>query len=78
MSVVEIASRLGQCRSTTYRELTRNRYCDGKNAGDRRCDISGYCPMTAQDQALAQRHRLVKLVRHEDLLAPVVDRLRAG
>lgn len=45
----EIASRLGRHRSTIYRELARNRYRDRENAGDRRCDISGYYPVTAQD-----------------------------
>lgn len=76
--VAEIASRLGRHRSTIHRELARNRCRDRENAGDRRCDISGYHPVTAQDQALARRRRLAKLARHEDLLAHVVDRLRAG
>ncbi len=76
--VAEIASRLGRHRSTIYRELARNRHRDRENAGDRHCDISGYYPVTAQDQALARRRRLAKLARHKDLLAHVVDRLRAG
>ena len=76
--VAEIASRLGRHRSTIYHRLARNRYRNRENAGDRRCDISGYYPVTAQDQALARRRRLAKLARHKDLLAHVVDRLRAG
>ena len=56
--VAEIVSRLGRHRLTIYRELTRNRYRDRENASDRRCDISGYCPVTTQDQTLAQRRRL--------------------
>ena len=76
--VAEITSRLGRHRSMIHRELARNRYRDRENAGDRRCDISGYYPVTAQDQALARERRLAKLARHEDLLAHVVDRLRAG
>ena len=76
--VAEIASRLGRHRSTIYHRLARNRYRNRENAGDRRCDISGYYPVTAQDQALARRRRLAKLARHKDLLAHLVDRLRAG
>ncbi len=45
--VVEITSRLGRHHSRIYRELARNRYRDRENTGDRRCDISGYCSMTA-------------------------------
>jgi len=35
-------------------------------------------PMTAQGLARARRQRLAKLARHEELLAHVVDQLRAG
>ncbi len=76
--VAEITSRLGRHRSTIYRELARNRLRDPDATWDRRRDMSGYYPVTAQDQALARRRRLAKLARHEDLLAHVVDRLRAG
>ena len=40
--------------------------------------MSGYYPVTAQDQALARRGLLAKLARHNELLAHVVDQLRAG
>ena len=40
--------------------------------------MSGYYPMTAQDLARARRQRLAKLARDGELLAHVVDRLRAG
>ena len=40
--------------------------------------MSSYPPVTAQDMAHTRRRRLAKLARHEELLAHVVDRLRAG
>ena len=55
MPVAEIASRIGRCRLTIYRELTRNGYRDWENAGDQRYDISGYYRITVQNQALAFR-----------------------
>ena len=76
--VAEIALRLGRHRSTIYRELARNCFRDPDATRDSRRDMSGYYPVTAQDQALARRRRLAKLARHADLLAHVVDRLRAG
>ncbi len=78
LGATEMAARLGRHRSTIYRELARNRFRDPDATRDRRRDMSGYYPVTAQDQALARRRRLAKLARHEDLLAHVVDRLRAG
>ena len=76
--LAEIASRLGRHRLTIHRELARNRFRDPDATRDRRRDMPGYYPVTAQDQALARRCRLAKLARHADLLAHVVDRLRAG
>jgi len=76
--VTEMASRLGWHRSTIYRELGRNRYRDPDASRDSRRNMSGYYPVTAQDMARARRQRLARLARHEELLAHVVDRLRAG
>ena len=76
--VAEVASQPGRHRSTIYRELARNRFRDPTATGDRRRDVSGYYPVIAQDQALARRRWLARLARHADLLAHVVDRLRAG
>lgn len=76
--VAEIAARLGRPRSTIPRELARNRFRDPDATWDSRRDMSGYYPVTAQDQAVARGRRLAKLARHEDLLAYIVDRPRAG
>lgn len=76
--VAEMAARLGRHRSTIYRELGRNRFRDPDASRDSRRNVSGYYPVAAQDLARARRQRLAKLVRHEELLAHVVDRLRAG
>ncbi len=77
-SVATMAERLGRHRSTIYRELRRNSFRDPDATRDRRRDMSGYCPMTAQDLARAQLQRLAKLARHDELLSHVVDRLREG
>jgi IS30 family transposase len=78
LGVAETAVRLGRHRSTIYRELGRNRFRDADASRDSRRNMSGYYPVTAQDLARARRQRLAKLARHEELLAHVVDRLRAG
>ncbi len=78
LGVAEMAARLGRHRSTIYRELGRNRFRDPDASRDSRRNMSGYYPVTAQDMARARRRRLAKLARHEELLAHVVDRLRAG
>ena len=78
LGVTEMAARLGRYRSTIYRELGRNCFRDPGASRDSRRNMSGYYPVTAQDIAHARRRRLAKLARHEELLAHVVDRLRAG
>lgn len=78
LGVAAMAVRPGRNRSTIYRELRRNRFRDPDATRDRRYDMSGYYPMTAQDLARARRQRLAKLARDGELLAHVVDRLRAG
>ena len=78
LGVTEMAARLGRQRSTIYRELGRNRFRDPDASRDSRRNMNGYYPVTAQDAARARRRRLAKLARHEELLAHVVDRLRAG
>ena len=75
--MTERAACLGRHRSTIYRELGRNRFRDLDASQDSRRNMSGYYPVTAQDIACAQCRRLAKLARHEELLAHVVDRLRA-
>ena len=78
LGVTEMAARLGRHRSTIYRELGRNRFRDPDASLDSRRNMSGYYPVTAQELARTRRQRLAKLARHEELLAHVVDRLRAG
>ena len=78
LGVTEMAARLGRHRSTICRELGPNRFRDPDASRDSRRNMSGYHPVTAQDIACARRRRLAKLARHEELLAHVVDRLRAG
>ncbi len=78
LGVAETAVRLGRHRSTIYRELGRNRFRDADASRDSRRNMSAYYPVTAQNLARARRQRLAKLARHEELLAHVVDRLRAG
>jgi IS30 family transposase len=78
LGVAEMAARLGRHRSTIYRELGRNRFRDPDASRDSRRSMSGYYPVTAQDLARARRQRLAKLARHKELLAHVMDRLRAG
>ena len=78
LGVTAMAERLGRHRSTIYRELKHDCYRNPGATRDRRRDMTGYYPMTAQDLARARRQRLAKLSRDAVLLAHVLDRLRAG
>ena len=49
--VAEIASSLGRHRSMIYRELGRSRFRVPDASRDSRRNMSGYCPVTAQDMA---------------------------
>ena len=72
-SVASIARRLSRHRSTVYREISRNRFDDRELP-----ELSGYYGVLAQRKAAERRWRHRKLIRMPDLLAAVVDRLKAG
>ena len=72
-SVARIAARLSRHRSTIYREIGRNRF-----HGDDLPELNGYYGVLAQRKATERRRRQRKLIRMPDLLAAVVDRLKAG
>jgi len=73
MPVAEIALRLGRSPSTLYRELRRNWFVDDEIPW-----LTGYHGVTAQRMSDARRAVHRKLVRHPQVKAAVVDRLKAG
>lgn len=64
---------LKRCRSTIFRELKRNHFSDPCMP---KCD--GYYGAAAQLRTANRRARERKLIRHPDLLARVVERLKNG
>ena len=56
--IAAMVARLGRHRSTISRDLRRTRFRDPDAPWDRRHDMAGYYPMTAQDLARARRERL--------------------
>ena len=73
ISVTQIAAQLGRHRSSIHREIRRNTWHDIEVPM-----ASGYWHMTAQQLADARRARQCKLIRHMDLRAAVIDRLKVG
>ncbi|TNC46254.1 IS30 family transposase [Rubellimicrobium rubrum] len=73
IAVDEIACRLGRHRSTIYRELKRNFWHDAEVP-----QAEGYWPVTAQQLAVGRRRSSCKLLRHPQLCAAVVERLKDG
>tara|TARA_R110002110_G_scaffold415559_1_gene650655 strand:- start:14138 stop:15145 length:1008 start_codon:yes stop_codon:yes gene_type:complete len=70
---VRIAEILGRDRSTIYRELKRNWWCDTEIP-----EADGYWHTTAQTLANERRSKQRKLVRLPMLRAAVIERLQAG
>ena len=64
---------LKRCRSTIFRELKRNHFSDPCMP---KCD--GYYGAAAQLRTANRRARERKLIRHPDLLARVIERLKNG
>lgn len=71
--VAEIARIMGRHRSTIYREIKRNWWHDTEVP-----QADGYWHMSAHGLATDRRARHRKLVRHDDLRAAVIDRLKDG
>lgn len=73
LSVSGMARALGRHRSTIYRELTRNWWHDAEVP-----QAAGYWPVTAQQLADGRRRSSCKLLRHPQLCAAVIERLKDG
>ncbi|MCE6949654.1 IS30 family transposase [Cereibacter sphaeroides] len=73
ISVTQIALQLGRHRATVHREIRRNTWRDFEVPM-----ASGYWHLTAQQLAEARRARQRKLVRHSELRAVVIERLKDG
>ena len=73
VAVDEIARVLGRHRSTIYRELKRNFWHDTDVP-----QAEGYWPVTAQQLADSRSRSSCKLLRHPQLCAAVIERLKDG
>lgn len=71
--VSKIAAEIGRHRSTVYREIKRNSYCDEELPY-----LDGYYGVNAQRYAAARRTRRRKLIRLPKLREAVIDRLKEG
>lgn len=69
----KIAAEIGRHRSTVYREVRRNYFCDEKLPY-----LNGYNGMNAQKYASDRRAQRRKLIRLEDLRDHVVAQLKIG
>lgn len=69
----EIAEAIGRHRSTIYREIKRNAFCDEELP-----ELNGYYGLIAQKDALARRARRRKLLRLETLRLAIIDQLKIG
>ncbi|NTF07448.1 IS30 family transposase [Agrobacterium rubi] len=68
----EMARQLGRHRSTIYREIRRNTFCDRELP-----DYNGYYSTVADDIAKERRRRLRKIRRHPELQDLIIERLKA-
>ena len=73
VSVDEIADRLKRHRSTIFREIKRNQFQDAALP-----KVGGYFSLVAQMKYASLRLRGQKLMRHLELQAMVIDRIKAG
>ncbi|MGR9466010.1 IS30 family transposase (plasmid) [Rhizobium leguminosarum] len=70
--VNEMARQLGRHRSTIYREIKRNTFCDRELP-----DYDGYYSTVAHDISKERRRRLRKLRRHPNLRTEIINQLEA-
>lgn len=73
ISVDVIAERLGRDRSTIFRELRRNHFTDAEMP-----NVVGYFGAVASMMALSRRQKDRKLLRHPELQALVIERIKDG